>query len=148
MRVAGALEDALREPVALVVEDHEAVRHALCEWIAMSFGRCRVREARNVQDALAIVESEPVDVVLMDIQLPGINGVEGTRAVLERSPHTAVIAVSNYDDSTHRAAAAAAGVKAFVPKRAIRTELTPILRELLVFAVFAKNPALAALANE
>jgi DNA-binding NarL/FixJ family response regulator len=132
--------DQLREPVTLVIEDHDALRHALCEWVSMSFGRCRVREASSVEDALLIIDAETVDIVLMDVQLPGMDGIDGTRVVLKRSPRTAVVMVSNYDDASHRAAAAAAGVTAFVPKRAIGKELTPILRQLMVHAVFENNP--------
>ncbi len=139
--------DLLRQPIALVVEDHEALRHALCEWIGKSFVRCGVRQAASVEDALKIMESEPVDIVLMDIQLPGMNGIDGTRTMLERSPQTAIVMVSNYDDASHREAATQAGVAAFVPKRAIRKELTAVLRDLLVHAVFEKNPELAAWCN-
>ena len=137
----------LRVPVTLVVEDHDTLRHALCEWVVKSVGRCRVREASSVEDALEIIEAESVDVVLMDIQLPGMNGIEGTRTVLLRSPQTAVVMVSNYDDASHRAAASLAGVTAFVPKRAIRKELSPILRDLLVHPVFERNPGLTAWVN-
>jgi DNA-binding NarL/FixJ family response regulator len=137
----------LREPVTLVIEDHAALRHALCEWVAMSFGRCRVREACSVEDALLIIDSETIDIVLMDVQLPGMDGIDGTRCVLKRSPRTAVVMVSNHDDSSHRAAAAAAGVTAFVPKRAIRKELPPVLRRLMVQAVFEKNPEITTWVN-
>jgi DNA-binding NarL/FixJ family response regulator len=139
--------DLLRQPLAVVIEDHEALRHALCEWVSKSFGRCKVREACSVEDALKIFETEVVDIVLMDIKLPGMNGIDGTRTVLKRSPQTSVVMVSNYDDASHRAAAAEAGVVAFVPKRAIRNELSPILRDLLVYSMFHKNPGLTTWVN-
>jgi DNA-binding NarL/FixJ family response regulator len=134
--------DQLDEPLALVIEDHEALRHALCEWIGKAFGRCQVREFKCVEDALPVLDAEKVDVVLMDLKLPGMNGIDGTRTVLEHSPQTSVVMVSNYDDATHRAAAARAGAHAFVAKRAIRNELSPVLRTLLVHAAFQKNPQL------
>src|SRR5664279_888663 len=94
-----------RSSVALVVDDHDAVRRALCDRIKASFGNCRLREAGNVDEALKIVDSERVDVVLMDIGLPGMDGVNGTRAVLEHSPNTSVVVVSIFDDAIHRSAA-------------------------------------------
>jgi DNA-binding NarL/FixJ family response regulator len=117
--------------VALVVDDHDAVRRALCDRIQASFGQFQLREAGNVDDALKIVESEKVDLVLMDFRLPGRDGVDGTRMVLERSPHTSVVMVSGFDDSSHRSAATKAGARAFVSKRAIGRELIPVLTTLV-----------------
>jgi len=121
----------MQSPIALVVDDHQAVRQALCERIKVSFGQCRLREAGTVDEALKIVETERVDIVLMDIHLPGMDGVDGTRAVLERSPHTSVVVVSIFDDSSHRSAASKAGAKAYVCKRAISKELIPVLESLM-----------------
>jgi len=118
-------------PIALIVEDHAAVRRALCERIQTSFARFQLREAGNVGDALKIVESEKVDLVLMDFRLPGVDGVDGTRMVLERSPHTSVVMVSGFDDSSHRSAATKAGARAFVSKRAVSRELIPVIERLV-----------------
>lgn len=123
--------DSLQHPVALVVDDHDAVRRALCERIQASFGRFRLREAGNVDEALKIVETEKVDIVLMDFRLPGMDGVEGTRMVLERSPRTSVVMVSTFDDLSHRSAARKAGARAYVSKRAIGRELIPAIRSLV-----------------
>lgn len=123
--------DSLKGPVALIVDDHDAVRRALCERIQASFGQFQLREAGTVDEALKIVESERVDIVLMDFRLPGLDGVDGTRMVLERSPHTSVVMVSGFDDSSHRSAARKAGARAFVSKRAIGRELIPAIKSLV-----------------
>jgi DNA-binding NarL/FixJ family response regulator len=123
--------ELLHGPIALVVEDHDAVRRALCDRIQASFGQFRLREAGNVDEALKIVESERVDLVLMDIRLPGMDGVDGARMVLERSPHTSVVMVSGLDDSSHRSAAKKAGARAFVSKRAISRELIPAIESVV-----------------
>jgi DNA-binding NarL/FixJ family response regulator len=123
--------DLLQGPVALVVEDHEAVRRALCERIQASFSQFRLREAGSVDEALRILETEKVDIVLMDFRLPGTDGVHGTRMVLERSPHTSVVMVSGFDDWSHRSAASKAGARAFVSKRAISRELIPAITSLV-----------------
>ena len=120
-----------QNPIALVVDDHNAVRRALCDRIKTSFSQFGLREAGTVDEALKIVETERVDIVLMDIQLPGMNGIEGTRVVLERSPHTSVVVVSIFDDLSHRSAASKAGARAYVCKRAIRRELIPVLESLM-----------------
>jgi DNA-binding NarL/FixJ family response regulator len=118
-------------PIALIVEDHDAVRRALCDRIQTSFAQFRLREAGSVAEALRIVESEKVDLVLIDFRLPGTDGVDGTRMVLERSPHTSVVMVSGYDDSSHRSAATKAGARAFVSKRAVSRELIPAIERLV-----------------
>lgn len=123
--------DSTQGPIALVVEDHAAVRRALCDRIQTSFGQFQLREAGTVDEALKIVETEKVDLVLMDFRLPGMDGVDGTRMVLERSPHTSVVMVSVFDDSSHRSAARKAGARAFVSKRAIGRELIPVIESLV-----------------
>jgi DNA-binding NarL/FixJ family response regulator len=124
-------DESLRNRIALVVDDHDAVRHALCERIKASFDRFELREAATVDEALKIIETEKVDIVLMDIRLPGMDGIAGTRVVLERSPHTSVVVTSIFDDSSHRSAASRAGAKAYVCKRAISRELIPVLQNLV-----------------
>jgi DNA-binding NarL/FixJ family response regulator len=124
-------DESLQNRIALVVDDHDAVRHALCERIKASFDRFELREAATVDQALKIVDTEKVDIVLMDIRLPGMDGITGTRVVLERSPHTSVVVISIFDDSSHRSAASRAGAKAYVCKRAISRELIPVLQNLV-----------------
>ena len=124
---------SLHDPVALIVDDHVAVRRALCERVQASFGQFRLREAGTVDEALKIVESERVDIVLMDFRLPGRDGVDGTRMVLERSPLTSVIMVSIFDDSSHRSAARKAGARAFISKRAISKELIPTITNVVSY---------------
>ena len=63
--------------------------------------------------------------------VPGTDGVNGTRKVLEHSPRTSVVVVSIFDDMTHRAAARNAGAAAYVCKRAIGRELIPVLQSLV-----------------
>jgi two-component system invasion response regulator UvrY len=123
--------DTMQNSVALVVDDHDAVRHALCDRIKASFGQLRLREAGSVDEALKIVDAEKVDIVLMDIHMPGMDGIDGTRMLLEHSPHTSVIVVSIFDDVSHRAAASKAGASAYVCKRSIHRELIPTFESLM-----------------
>ena len=124
-------DESLQSRIALVVDDHDAVRRALCERIKAAFGRLELREAGSVEEALAVLEAEKVDLVLMDVRLPGMDGIAGTRVVLERSPHTSVVVISIFDDPSHRSAASRAGAKAYVCKRAISRELIPVIHKLV-----------------
>jgi DNA-binding NarL/FixJ family response regulator len=60
-----------------------------------------------------------------------MDGIAGTRVVLERSPHTSVVVISIFDDASHRSAASRAGAKAYVCKRAIGRELIPVIENLM-----------------
>ena len=120
-----------QSPVALVVHRHHAVRRALCERIRASFANFQVLEASTIDDALYMVEAEHIDVVLIDGEGGGINGLTGTRAILERSPSASVIVMSSYGESDGNAAAVQAGAMAFVSKRAIGSELMQVLDDLL-----------------
>jgi len=124
-------DESLQNRIALVVDDHNAVRRALCDRLKASFDRMELREAASVEEALAILDSEKVDLMLMDIGLPGMDGISGTRAVLERSPHTSVVVISIFDDVSHRTAASHAGAKAYVCKRLIGRELIPVIHKLV-----------------
>jgi len=117
-------------PVALVLHRHHAVRRALCERIRASFANLQVLEASTIDDALYMVEAEQIDVVLIDGEGGGINGLTGTRAILARSPTATVIVMSNYSEGGS-AAAPQSGAMAFVSKRAIGSELMQVLEELV-----------------
>ena len=125
-----------KDPVALVVNSHHAVRRALCERITASFANFRLREAATLSDALVILESEAIDIVVLEGDRSGINALQGTRAVLERSPRSSVIMVSGISDPACRSAATRAGAMAFVSKRAINSELIQVLADML-----GKRPA-------
>jgi DNA-binding NarL/FixJ family response regulator len=117
--------------VILIVEDHRAVRQALRELMHVAFGAIDVFESANVNEALRAIGEHRIDLVLMDIKLPGIDGITGTRLLLDASPGSMVVMVSNFDDAFHRHAARGAGAKAFVSKRAIGKELVPAIEALL-----------------
>jgi len=121
----------ISSPVALVVNSHHAVRRALCDRIRASFANFQLREAASVEDALYILGEEHVDIVLIDGEATGIDGLKGTRAILERSPTSSVIVMSAFNEPTCRSAASRAGAMAFVSKRAIGSELMHVLEDLM-----------------
>jgi DNA-binding NarL/FixJ family response regulator len=119
-----------RTPVALVVNGHHAVRRALCERIKASFANFRILEAATIDDALYMLDAEPIDVVLIEGEGSSISGLKGTRAILERSPKSSVVVMSAFSDPACRSAASNAGAMAFVSTRAINSELMQVLEEL------------------
>jgi DNA-binding NarL/FixJ family response regulator len=120
----------MRETI-LVVEDHEAVRRSLRDWLEVEYPQCRVIEASSAEEALALVPVEAPRLVVMDISLPGMSGIEATRQIKAVLPSTKVVMLTIYEGDSYRADATMAGASAYVPKRAMQTELMPTLAALL-----------------
>ncbi len=118
-------------PSVLVVEEHDEMRSALRDWLLTSFPPLRLREARSMDEALRLAEQAALDLALIDLELPGPNGIEATRALRQRCPACRVVVMSVHDSSSLRMAALAAGAEAFVFKRDLRLALHPIVARLM-----------------
>ncbi len=84
----------------------------------------------DAESAIASVQAHRPDLVLMDVHLPGIDGLEATRCILEIAPDTTVIVVSLTDDWRYFRLAIDAGALAFVPKGDLLERLPPLLEHL------------------
>jgi len=103
-------------PVILVVEDNERNLKLLRD--VLEYGGYDVRAARTAEDGITLAVDEPPDLVLMDLQLPGIDGVEALRRLRE-SPRTAdipVVAVTAQAMKQDRERALRAGFDGYVEK--------------------------------
>jgi DNA-binding NarL/FixJ family response regulator len=114
----------------LLVEDHEEVRAALRDWLLTSIDSIKLMEARTMDEALSCAGRARLDLVLMNLELPGRNGIEATRALRQRHPRCPVIVMSVNDSEALRTAALEAGALAFVSKRELPHALLPILDRL------------------
>jgi len=121
-------------PHILIVEDHKGVRQSLREWLELSFPRYPVIEANSGEEGVTVARAMAPCLVIMDIGLPGMNGIEAAQGIKAAAPATQVVMLTMFDDEAHRADAAAAGVSAYVPKRLVQTELLPVLTRLLAEA--------------
>jgi DNA-binding NarL/FixJ family response regulator len=115
----------------LIVEDHQGVRQSLREWLALSFPHYQLLEATSGGEAVTVAKTMSPCLVIMDIGLPGMSGIEAAQCIKAAVPATRVVVLTIYDDEAHRADATAAGVSAYVPKRKVQTELLPVLTGLL-----------------
>lgn len=118
-------------PRILIVEDHQGVRQSLREWLELSFPRYQLLEATSGEEAVTMAQSMSPSLVIMDIGLPGMTGIEAAQGIKAAAPATQVVMLTIYDDVAHRTDAVAAGVSAYVPKRKVQTELLPVLTRLL-----------------
>lgn len=115
----------------LIVEDHAHTRRLLAEWLSSVFPGLIACEARSGEDALASIHQQCLDVVLMDVRLPGIDGIETTRRLRALRPQLCIVFLTNHDQPHYQRAAAAAGARGFVLKRTMHRDLVPLLSDLL-----------------
>lgn len=112
----------------LVADDHTLFRSGLRALFGSVSDTEVVGEAATGEEAVTqAAELEP-DVVLMDIQMPGINGIEATRRILESSPNTAVVMVTMFKDDDSVFAAMRAGARGYVLKGADQDEILRVIR--------------------
>ena len=117
-------DTAGREPVTiLIADDHAAFRAGLVDLLA-TVPSVRVEgEAATGEAAIDAVRTLQPDVVLMDVNLPGIDGVEATRRIVDAQPHVAVLMLTMDDDSETVFRAMRAGARGYLLKGAPRAEL-------------------------
>jgi DNA-binding NarL/FixJ family response regulator len=84
----------------------------------------------NCEEAIANLNRDKPEIVLMDIELPGMNGIQGARMIKEKHPHTEVIMVTVYEDSELVFEALKAGASGYITKSANYLELLTALEEI------------------
>jgi DNA-binding NtrC family response regulator len=115
----------------LVVDDDETVRASLGD--ALASAGVRVSVAAGGQEALDRMAAGPVDLLLTDVRMPGVDGLELLRRVRAGAPGVDVVLMTAYDDATVTTVAARAGARACLAKpldlRDLRTLIDRLLRE-------------------
>jgi len=112
----------------LLVDDHKIMRDGIKAILNRSNEFRVVGEAENGTDAVQFVRKFRPPLVLMDIGLPGLNGVETTAEILRHQPDCKVVILSMYDDEHSVVSAVRSGARAFILKRASDNDLLEALR--------------------
>ena len=112
----------------VLVDDHKLVRDGVKTILERGAEFRVVGEVENGADAVQLCRNAQPDIVLMDIGLPGMNGIEATTELLRHCPGVKVIILSMFDDENSVVSAIRSGARAFVLKKASSAELMDALR--------------------
>ncbi|HEY7350059.1 MAG TPA: response regulator transcription factor [Ktedonobacterales bacterium] len=116
-------------PIRVVLaDDHALVREGTRRLLEAESDVQVIAEAASGIEAVAAVEQGRPDVVIMDIAMPGGNGIEATRSIKQLSPQTAVLALTAYDDDQYVMALLEAGAAGFLLKNVHGRELVEAVR--------------------
>lgn len=114
----------------LVADDHTIVRHGIYALLGLMSDIELVGEAVNGREALEKVKKLMPDVVIMDIAMPLMDGLEATRRICKEFPKTKVIALTQYDDREFVFPVIEAGARGFISKTAASSELASAIRSV------------------
>jgi two-component system NarL family response regulator len=112
----------------MVVDDHFVVRMGLSGSINVEADMMVAAEASTGEQAVATYRKDRPDIVLMDLKLPGISGVEATKAICKEFPGAAVIMLSTHDGEEDIYRSLQAGARTYLLKTAARNELIDTIR--------------------
>jgi len=129
-------ETSPREIRVLVVDDHAIVREGICSLLARRKDIQVVGQAADGKQAVAQVASLAPDVVLMDISMPVMNGLEATVEVRRNFPNVRILVLSQYESKEYVLPLLRAGAAGYIAKRARASELVDAIRAVYYEGAF------------
>lgn len=120
----------MRKIKVLVVDDHTIVRDGICALLGLAGDIEVLGEASNGKEALEIIGKLMPDVVLMDIAMPVMGGLEATHRIRKEFPNTKVLALTQYVDKEYVFPIIEAGAYGFISKTAASSELVSAIRSV------------------
>jgi len=115
----------------LLVDDDSGFRATLRQLLEQRAEVEVLGEAGNGEEAVRLTNVLSPDIVLMDLAMPRMNGLEATRQIKKRWPDLAVIVLTVHDEDVYRRTALAAGATAFLEKKLLGVDLWPTLVRIL-----------------
>jgi DNA-binding NarL/FixJ family response regulator len=152
------MPDVDAEPIrVLLADDHDAFRSGLAALLSTVPGLEVSGEAATGDTAVELALATQPDVIVMDLNMPGVDGIEATRRIVATSPHIAIVVLSMYEDDDQVFGALKAGARGYLLKGADRGELVRAIRAVAsgeaifgpgiarrLMAFFAARPAFEA----
>ena len=114
----------------LLVDDRPTVRRGLRIWLALQPDLEVVGEASHGAEAISLARALRPDVVLMDVEMPGMDGISATAALRSLAPQSAVVILTLHDDAATRTRAREVGAAAFVAKHQMEETLLAEIRRV------------------
>ncbi len=115
----------------LIVDDDQQFPGELRRLLESGRRPVRVVEARDGEEALRLALAVRPDIVVMDVVMPGMGGLEATRRIKASRPETKIVMVTVHDEAQYRKAAQESGADRFLLKKTLGTELIPAIRSLV-----------------
>jgi CheY-like chemotaxis protein len=128
-----------REPTTILVVDDSAFDRHLIGQLLASLGELRVVFASNARDGLTAIEKESPAVVLTDLVMPDMEGLELVQQVRARYPHISVILVTAYGSEEVAMQALRAGAANYIPKKRLARDLVPTIRHVISITAMTRE---------
>lgn len=128
----------------LIADDHPLFRDALRQIVSATLPRHAIVEANSLDDALAAAAGDVMDLILLDINMPGMNGFSGLIALRNHAPATPVVMVSADENADTISQALMLGASGFIPKSMDRDGMAAAVRMVLAGDVFVPGAGGAA----
>ena len=132
----------------LLVDDHALVREGLRQMLSTQPGLEVIGEAPNGSIALAMVKKQRPDIVLMDITMPGMNGIEATRAINDMGLGVKVLGLTVHENVEYFFRMLVAGASGYILKGASSVELVSAIRSVYQGGVFVSSAVTSHMVNE
>lgn len=129
--VLETIADKFKTRTLLIVEDNQGIRLWMRTLVLEAFPDLCIVEATGGEEAVALTSLHLPEIVLMDIGLPQMNGIEATRRVKAIVPRVHVVIVTNNGAPEYEEEATRAGAYAYVLKKDISSRLIPVLRQIV-----------------
>ncbi len=141
VRTQAVLERAAKRIKVLIVDDHSVVRDGIRAVLTLQKDIEVVGEAVNGKDAVEKTRQLLPDVVIMDIVMPEMDGLEATKRIYKEYPQARVLMLSQYDDEENILAAEQLGAYGFIPKRAASSQLINGIKTIYYMGEHLQRPA-------
>ncbi|HJX69691.1 MAG TPA: response regulator transcription factor [Dehalococcoidia bacterium] len=132
----------MRSIRVLLVDDHALVREGIRSLLQLYEDIEVVGEAGDGKEAIQKTRELEPDIVVMDISMPSMGGIEATRQIIKESPAARIVVLSRYDNLGYARSLLKAGASGYVPKKAVSTELAAAIRAVHAGGVFL-HPSIA-----
>lgn len=114
----------------LLADDHAVVRKGIHDFLAADGEIAVVAETDDGEEAWRLIQCRPPDVAVLDIRMPGLNGIELTRRIKEHYPQTCVLILTAYDDEPYVLTLLRAGVDGYMLKTAQSSDLVRAVKQV------------------